>query len=86
MFSERIKKHIWYYSSLIVLQAMGLWLMLLLSFDKQLQIRALFLTTGAYLFWALLHQQLHHSLHPKIVMEYIFVGGIGLAISLLVFH
>lgn len=86
MLSPRIKKHFWYYVSFVILQVLGFWVILLTSFDRQMQFLAIFLVTGIYIFWSLIHQHVHHTLHPKIVMEYVFVGGVGIAISLLLFR
>jgi len=81
----KAKKHFWYYFSFVALQLLGLWLVMALSFDRQLQLTAIFATTVFYLFWALLHQYVHHHLSPKIVTEYVLMGSLGLTVSLVLF-
>jgi len=82
----RIKKHFWYYAFFLILQFFGFILVVFTAANKQLQIFALVVTTAIYIAWALLHQQLHHSLTKKIVVEYVLVGVLGLTISLFLFN
>jgi hypothetical protein len=80
-----IKKHFWFYISFAAIQLLGLALILLVSYDKQLQMTAILMTTMFYVFWGLLHQHLHHHLNAKIVTEYILIGGLGVTISFIIF-
>jgi hypothetical protein len=77
----RIRKHLWYYVSFIVLQLIGLTLVLLVAGDKPLQLTFIVVSTGIYVFWSLLHQYLHHSLTPKVAVEYVLFGLFGLTIT-----
>lgn len=82
---SNIKKHIWFYSSFVAIQLLGLGLVLGVAYDKHLQMMAMFITTFFYMFWALLHQYIHHHLNAKIVTEYVLMGSLGLVVSLFVF-
>jgi hypothetical protein len=82
---SNIKKHIWFYGSFVAIQLLGLWLVLTVSYDKHLQLMAMFITTVFYMFWALLHQYLHHHLSPRIVTEYVLTGSFGLVVSIFLF-
>jgi hypothetical protein len=82
---SNVKKHIWFYGSFIAIQLLGLWLVLVVSYDKHLQLMAMVITTIFYFFWGLFHQYLHHQLTPKIVTEYALMGSLGLVVSLFIF-
>lgn len=80
-----IKKHIWFYSTFVVIQLLGLWLVVSVGYDRNLQMMAMFITTIFYMFWGLLHQYLHHHLSFKIVSEYVLMGSLGLVVSIFLF-
>lgn len=77
----KIRKHIWYYAALVVLQVIGLALVFLTAADKSLQLTIMVFLTGMYVFWSLLHQYIHHTLSAKIAAEYVLFGLFGLAIT-----
>ncbi len=79
------KKHLWYYVSFAIIQLLGLLLVLLVAYDKQLQLMAIFITTIFYILWSLAHQYIHHHLNVKIATEYILIGALGLTISFVFF-
>ncbi len=81
----RAKKHAWFYLSFLAIQLLGLWLVLLVAYDKQLQMMTVFITTIFYLLWCLAHQYIHHHLSLKIAAEYILVGALGMTVSLVLF-
>ncbi len=81
----RAKKHLWFYLSFAAIQVLGLWLILLVAYDKQLQMMTIFITTVFYLLWCLAHQYIHHHLNLKIVTEYILIGSLGLTVLLVLF-
>lgn len=82
----RIKKHLWYYVSFIIIQAIGFLLVLFTAANKEIQMTAIILTTMCYILWALAHQHIHHSLTAKIVVEYVLVGSLGITVSLFLFN
>ena len=83
---HRLKKHFWYYLSLTIILTLGLVLIVLTAYDKQLQMMVIVMTTIIYVAWSLLHHYLHHSLTVKIVIEYILIASLGLTLSLFLFN
>lgn len=82
----KIKKHFWYYFSFILIQIVGLILVLLTASDKPLRIMVILATSAFYIFWAIMHQKIHHSLTSKIMLEYTLIGIFGITISLFLFN
>jgi hypothetical protein len=80
-----VREHLFYYTIMVVLQIIGFFIVLKAAPDTQLEMFFVILTSGVYLFWALLHQYIHHSLHPKIVLEYVLVGFLGISVSFFMF-
>lgn len=76
---KRIKTHIGYYASLIVILAFGFLLVSLASPNREIQIVVAILTTLLYAFWGIIHHLINHDLHTKIVVEYVLIGILGLA-------
>lgn len=72
-----IKKHFWYYLSLAVMLLVCLAIAFMLSYNTMLQILALFAGTCFYILWGIVHQQIHHHLTPKIMLEYVLMGSLG---------
>ncbi|HEX8931999.1 MAG TPA: hypothetical protein VF810_02490 [Patescibacteria group bacterium] len=77
-----MKKHIWYYSGFILVEFTGLIILFSLSYDRYLQILTLLFMTLFYLLWSLVHHYFHHNLTPKIVIEYMLIGILGIVIAL----
>lgn len=53
---------------------------ILFPFDKAFQFFVTGLVAFAYIVWGILHHKLHGDLHPKVVIEYILIGVLGLTI------
>ena len=79
---DRAYKHIWYYSSLILILIFGFILVYANSSNKSFQIGIVFVITLFYVFWGILHHFLKHDLNMKIVIEYMLIGCFGLGIIL----
>ncbi|HZE87554.1 MAG TPA: hypothetical protein VE090_05120 [Methylomirabilota bacterium] len=75
-----MKKHLWYYTSFILGELIGLVLLFFFAYDKTLQLLVLFFMTGFYVFWALLHHYFHHDITAKIVIEYVLIGILGMVV------
>ncbi|HZJ18072.1 MAG TPA: hypothetical protein VFD45_00425 [Patescibacteria group bacterium] len=82
---DKFKKHIGYYLSLIVILIFALYLVVLVSPDRQLQMSIFIVITIIYVFWGILHHLLNHDLSSKIVIEYTLVGALGMSIILFLF-
>jgi hypothetical protein len=85
MIKKNFKKHHWFYISFVLIQIVGGLLVYVSSFDKKVQLTAVFLLTVLSVFWSLMHQHIHHHLSSKIVLEYVLMGGIGIVFAFIFF-
>jgi hypothetical protein len=81
--TRRIKKHFWYYTGLGIAQIIGLYIVWITAYSKQLQMLAVVMMTCFYVGWAIMHHILHHDLSVKIVIEYVLIGILGMSMTLL---
>lgn len=77
---DRLRKHIGYYISLILILIFGFLLAYINSPNRIFQTGIIIMTTFFYVLWGLLHHLLNHDLNMKIVIEYILIGSFGLTI------
>lgn len=75
----KFNKHIGYYLSLVLILSLGLLLTFSIT-DKQSQMLIIALTAFFYVGWGILHHFIHHELTPKIVVEYVLIGSLGLTL------
>lgn len=75
------KKHWLYYAILLVAEGVGLILLSLATYNKPLQLLIVMLMSVIYVFSAIVHHYLTHDVHPKIVVEYILMGALGISIT-----
>lgn len=80
MISIDAKKHLWYYSGLLIVSLLALSLLWMTAYDGALQMAVIVLMSLFYVVWGLLHHFMHHDLHIKIVLEYILIGALGISI------
>jgi hypothetical protein len=80
-FKKEWKNHWVYYFILLVLEGIGLALLTLSTYNKPLQLTIVIMMTLIYIFSALVHHFLSHDVHPKIVVEYILMGCLGIALT-----
>lgn len=78
---EQLHTHFWYYISLVVLQVVGLGVLYLTGTNTAIQITAIIFMSVLYMFWASYHHYFHHNLTPKIVVEYVLMGILGIVVS-----
>lgn len=83
---KHLLKHFKYYTLLLIMQIVGLFVILSLNGKKELQIAVIISSTIGYVVWAIAHQYLEHSLTIKIVIEYVLFGAFGLISALLFFR
>lgn len=81
MMQPHIRKHVYYYLFLLISQVASFIGVLLVAPNVQLQMLVVTINSIIYVIWASLHHYLHHDLHPKIVLEYILVGFLGISIT-----
>jgi multisubunit Na+/H+ antiporter MnhB subunit len=77
---KKFKKHLGYYITLILILSFGLILILLTSPDVKMQAMIIFITVFFYILWGLLHHLINHELTPRIVIEYVLIGALGLSV------
>ncbi len=80
-----LRKHIWYYSSTLIIFGLGLTLIVLNNHDNKLQALIITMTATCYFIWSLLHHYVHHELHVRLVIEYILIACLGVVLSLYLF-
>jgi hypothetical protein len=59
---------------------LGLALVLLTSPNLKTQSFVILLTVFFYVLWGVLHHLINHELTVKIMIEYVLIGGLGLAV------
>jgi hypothetical protein len=79
---EQLQKHFWYYVSLVGLQGIGLLLLYITGTNTFIQVVSIVFMSFVYIFWASYHHYFHHNLTPKIVVEYVLMGLLGMVVSL----
>lgn len=79
-----LRKHIAYYFFLLLILLLGLILSFYFSFDRQLQMLAIIMTAISYVVWGVSHHFVHHDLTPKIMIEYVLIGSLGMSIVLFI--
>jgi hypothetical protein len=77
---KKLKKHLWYYFSLLILFLVGFAVTVLLSPNFNLQKITISATIVAYVFWGIFHHYKNHELTGRIMVEYILIGLLGLSV------
>ncbi len=75
----------YYYVSLALMVLLGGFLVFASYPYVRLQMVFVILTALFYIGWGILHHRLHHDLHPKIVVEYVLIGGLVIAVAFFLF-
>lgn len=83
---KKIYHHIPYYIFLLAILLFGFLLVYFSSGNKALQIVAVLVTTIFYVGWGILHHMINHDLSSKIVVEYVFIGSLGLAVTFFILN
>ncbi|MCL4418780.1 MAG: hypothetical protein M1372_03210 [Patescibacteria group bacterium] len=78
--SSRSNRHIEYYLSLVAILALGMFLVIVVSPNKNLQMFFVLLTTLFYVIFGIFHHLINHDLGSKIVLEYLLIGSLGIAV------
>jgi hypothetical protein len=79
----KIKHHLWYYVTLTLMLVIFLTMAFLLSYNTVLEIFVLFAAASFYALWGIVHQQIHHHLTAKIMLEYVLMGSLGFVLLVL---
>ncbi len=86
MMIKLFKKHYLYYCIAAVIQLLGFLVVLFVADTKQLQMSVIIIVTILFTAWALAHHYFHHDLHPKVVIEYILMGTLGISLAFFVLN
>lgn len=84
MMEALIRGHKGYYFSLLSILFLGISLVFGLSYDRKLQILAVFITAFCYLILGIMHHLVHHDLTVRIVVEYVLIVCVGILIYLFI--
>jgi hypothetical protein len=79
----KLKRHLWYYVTLTLMLVIFLTMASMLSYNVTLEILVLFAAACFYALWGIVHQQIHHHLTTKIMLEYILMGSLGFVLLVL---
>lgn len=82
---KKFKKHLGYYLSLSLILLLGLFLVFLATPNIKLQTIIILLTIFFYVLWGILHHFINHELTPKIVVEYVLIGILGISILFFIY-
>lgn len=76
----RPTKHYFYYMSLLIMEALVGALVIFSSGDRQKQLTYGVVAAVIYIVWGIAHHLINHTLHKKIVVEYLLMGALGVSI------
>jgi hypothetical protein len=77
---KKLKTHLAYYISLLTILCLGLFLVILTSPNIIQQSLVILMTVFFYVLWGVVHHLINHELTARIVIEYVLIGGIGVAL------
>jgi len=79
------QNHLLYYLLLIGILTTGMFLILALSPNKNLQMITLVGISISYVLLGVVHHLINHDLVLKIVIEYILIAALGVAVTFFIF-
>lgn len=77
-----IKRFFIHYSSLFIVIGLGLFGVVVFSFNKWLQAGVLVAVSAAYVVWGVTHHHMHKDLYFSVILEYLSIAAVGLIIVL----
>lgn len=86
MIIKPFKKHYIYYSVAVVIQLLGFLLVFFVADTKSIQMSIIIFMTILFTAWGLIHHYFHHDLHPKVVIEYVLMGTLGISLAFFVLN
>jgi len=78
------KHHAWYYVSLLTIFLLGLFVLFVVGYSKQLQMAVLVMLSFFYVILGIIHHKMHHTINAMIVIEYIVIATLGISAMLFV--
>lgn len=82
---KNLQKHFWHYLVYLVIFGGGFLLVLTMRANANTQAMVIMITAFLYFMWAMVHQYVHHQLHPRVVFEYILIVVLGTVLTLFLF-
>lgn len=76
-----LKEHLIYYAIAALIQLVGLVLITFYATTQEIQMSVVVLMTLVFVLWALAHHYFHHDLHPRVVIEYVLMGSVGITLT-----
>jgi hypothetical protein len=77
---KKIRKHIFYYLSLLIIFSVGFFATVIVSPNLNYQKITISLTIISYVIWGIIHHYKNHELTTRIMIEYVLIGLLGLSI------
>ena len=74
VFEKDFSRHPLHYFTLLCVLLVGLWGLFWFSYQPGMQLSIVISMAVSYVVWGIVHHREHHSLHPKIVLEYLLIA------------
>ncbi len=79
-----MKTHLFHFFVLVVILVAGIGMFLLAKGNNALELMIGIVTSIAYVAWGIIHHIMQGDLHRKVVIEYVFIGGIAITLLFIV--
>lgn len=79
-----MKAHILHFTVLFLILSAGVGMFLAARSNTGLQLAIGVVTSLAYVAWGIIHHVMQGDLHRKVVIEYVFIGGIAITLLFIV--
>ncbi len=79
-----MKAHVLHFIVLLLILAGGAGMFLVARGNTGLQLMIGVVTSIAYVAWGIIHHAMQGDLHRKVVIEYVFIGGIAIILLFIV--
>lgn len=79
-----MKAHIVHFIVLIIILVLGVGMFFVARGNTALQLVIGVVTSIAYIAWGIIHHCLQGDFHRKVVIEYVFIGGIAITLLFIV--
>ena len=79
-----MKAHVLHFIVLLLILASGVGMFLAARGNTGLQLMIGIVTSIAYVAWGMIHHTMVGDLHRKVVIEYVFIGGIAITLLFIV--
>ncbi|MEK7605267.1 MAG: hypothetical protein AAB478_01950 [Patescibacteria group bacterium] len=76
----RPDKHYLYYLFLLVMEALIGALIIMSQGDRYMQLVYGLFAAIIYVVWGIIHHLINHTLHKKVVIEYLLMGAVGVSV------